>query len=316
MQKKETQSISPAEARPSDERALAYSLPLMDGERDDIMAAQRRYLEELHLPSDTSQYRFSGFEHLEQATNQAQKRFIEDDQSPIVIFTHLTPEEFQQHQDNLPGRVDYNSPLQLLILTILSLPHEVATREFDVLVRGKAQEKGVRRVLISRGSTCTDDRDRNKEADSSWSPSPRHLPPGRNTQWPSIAMEVAYSESRGKVKRDMEYWLNRSDDVRMGVTVDIKKSSGNIFITSWRRGAPVLPRTHMDPEPEQIQEIKILRGKAGQKPLVTGDNNLVVPFEDIMLRLPSIAQGEGDFIFTREELLEIAETIWEVMDTM
>lgn len=316
MQKKEgASSILQTEASPS-EHTLAYSLPLKEEGERNAMPEQNRYLEGLHLPLGTSQYRYSGFQHLEQATNQAYDRFLRDEQSPIVIFTNLAPAEFKQHQDNLPGRVDYNPSLQLLILTMVSLPHEVASRDFDVLVRGKAQERRVRRAVMSRGSTLTEGRDRSKEADSSWSPSPKYLPPGRSTQWPSVALEVAYSESREKVKRDMEYWVNGSADVRMGVTIDIKKQTGNIVISSWRRGAPTPPRTPTNPEPEMIQEIRIYRSNQNGKSYVTGDNNLVIPFEHMMLRKPNVDQGEGDFILTRGELLEIAETVWDVMDVM
>src|SRR5699024_4787998 len=195
------QSISP-EASAS-EHTLAYSLPLRESGRE-TMSEQGKYLEELHLPPDTSQYSYSGFQQLQQAVDQADERFRHHNRSPIVVFANLAPEEFQRCKDDLPGRVDYHCSLQLLIITMVSSPHEIAAEGFNELMRHKANERQVRRALVSKGSTRTDERDRKKEADKSWAPSRRNLPPERNTKWPSVAMEVAYSESRAKVKSDME----------------------------------------------------------------------------------------------------------------
>ncbi|PGH27588.1 hypothetical protein AJ80_00830 [Polytolypa hystricis UAMH7299] len=256
---------------------------------------RRRFLEDLHLPPDTSEY--AGLQCLEEAMDQAYRRFTEDLQSPFVIFANLPPDEFEKHGENFPGRVDYSATLQLLILTMVSLPHEVAASDVDNRMYDKAKNIGIRRTLTFRRCTCTGN-DRKKQADCSWMP--RHRPPGRTAQWPSVALEVAYSESRDKVKKDMEYWLNQSDDVQMAISFEIKRRNGNIFITAWK----------------PIQEIKICRAKVGQRPYVTGDNNLIIPFPYIMLRNPNSDQGEHDLVFTRKDLLEIADDVWDAMDNM
>ncbi|PGH11385.1 hypothetical protein AJ79_04886 [Helicocarpus griseus UAMH5409] len=185
-------------------------------------------------------------------------------------------------------------------LKYLDLPtNTTAAWEFGNLVVEKAEESGVSRVLVFfKGSTLTHTPERQKQCDASWIP--RELPTGRAKHWPSVALEAGYSESQAKLRRDMEFWLNRScNEVQMGITVDIKRPSGKIFFTTWRRGTPVPPRT-------------AARGKNGEQETISGDENITVPFSAIMLR--DRAEGETDFILTREELLEVAEKVWFAMD--
>lgn len=68
-------------------------------------------------------------------------------------------------------------------------------------------------------------------------------------------------------------------------------------------------------EPVVIEEIKINRPAKGsdQEPHVTGPNSLTIPFKNIMLRDADRDQGEGDFEFTRQDLLRIAGQVWKAM---
>ncbi|OAX79724.1 hypothetical protein ACJ72_05909 [Emergomyces africanus] len=295
------------------EHSLARSLHSRESGKvtGKLSLQSRSFLKQLHLPPDVSEYEYSDLCHLQEVTGQAYNHFIANSsQSPFVIFTNLPVDDFEQHEDNFCGRVDYNPNLQLLVLTMVSFPHEVAAGVFERLVDDRANESGVRRILLPRGSTRTDTPDRRKQADKSWIP--RELPAGRTTQWPSVAVEVGYSETREKLKSDMKFWLNSNNEVRMALSIDIKRPSGTIFITAWKRGAPIPPTMSFNPEPQATQEIKIERAKAGQKPHVTGDSNLIIPFEHIMLRKPG--QGEVDFVISQEDLLELAEAVWFAMN--
>ncbi|PGG98072.1 hypothetical protein AJ80_09590 [Polytolypa hystricis UAMH7299] len=98
----------------------------------------------------------------------------------------------------------------------------------------------------------------------------------------------------------------------LAITIDIKQPSGNIYITAWKRGA-IQTRLHPNPEPRAIQEIKIFRSSHPQ-PILTG-GDLVIPFHQIMLRNPT-GPREGAFIFTKDDLWELAEGVWDAMDRM
>jgi hypothetical protein len=132
-------------------------------------------------------------------------------------------------------------------------------------------------------------------------------------------LEVAFSESEEQVKQDMAWWLNGSKgEVLMAISMDIKRPSGNIYITTWEPEAMAMAtRRHPSPEPIISQEIKIYRGQNGRPPEVrpSPNSSLVIPFHSMMLRKP-VGQSEGDFVFTGEDLLEIAERVWRAMDRM
>ena len=111
---------------------------------------------------------------------------------------------------------------------------------------------------------------RTKQANASWAPKVKE-----GYEQASVALEVGFSETSAKLKKDTEFWLNDSErDVRMVLTIDIKRQSGSITITSWRRGSskvpPPRPRDH--PEPVVVQEVKIERPAkdSEQEPFVTG----------------------------------------------
>lgn len=130
--------------------------------------------------------------------------------------------------------------------------------------------------------------------------------------WPTVALEVACSETSAKLKRDMTWWINKSKgDVRLGISIDIKRPNDNFYIIAWEQGAQPTVQNPW-PEPRQTQTIRINRGQNGQPATLNG-NNLVIPFRHLMLRDPG--PGEHDLVFTREELLDLAEATWDEMDT-
>lgn len=101
----------------------------------------------------------------------------------------------------------------------------------------------------------------------------------------------------------------------MAITIEIKRPSGNITVTPWSRGSStsmVLRRAPTGPQPVVVEETKINRPREGsnEKPRITGSGSLTIPFEDMMLRDADTTHGEGDFVFTREDLLEIADKVW------
>ncbi|EFQ98958.1 hypothetical protein MGYG_01970 [Nannizzia gypsea CBS 118893] len=263
------------------------------------------------LPQDTNEYRYLGQEHAEMIVKREYTRFVEEHKSPYVIFTHVPPSEIDMIDNRSLGKLDYHHSLRILLANMPCLPHEEALSLFGNLVLLKANKMQVDRLIRYRAATTTKTRERDKEGDISWAP--RWLPPGRSKQWPTVALEVGYSESREKIKHDIAWWLYSSNgDVLMAVSIDIKRTSGNIYITLWERG--VMPtRNHPNPDPKVVGEVKLFRGKNGRPARVEGAD-LVVPFKYILLRSPDRSQGEGDFTFTKAELLQLAETIWEDMD--
>lgn len=263
---------------------------------------RRKFLE--HLPPDTHEYTYPGAQGLEEIVSKEYNRFINHNRSPFVVFTDVPPDEVEDRED-FPGRVNYSASLQILILYMLSLPHKRCVEDFGIRLAMKAYSMGLYDDIVFRGATRTKTDDRAKQADRSWGP----CSPDPNALWPTVALEVAFSEPRNRVKTDMAIWLNQSNgEVRMAISIDIERGSGIIYITSWERGTPT--EQTPQPDPEEVQEIKIYPPQNFQQEHLSGDD-LVIPFKQVMLRDPG--NGESDFTFTEDELLGLGRKVWQAM---
>jgi hypothetical protein len=240
----------------------------------------------------------------------------------FIVLKHFPPETFAEHAEQLPGRCDYSPSLQILIITMPSQPHEAAASMFEVLIMTVAQEMKVNRLIAPCGATLVDTPGRSKQADRSW------MPRRQGRKFPTVALEVGFSETTAKLEKDIAWWINGSKgEVRMGITVDIKRGSGHIEIKSWTPafepplrdvyvtsgGRHVVDRRINDPlSPRMAQRILIKKGRDGSSPTIEG-GPLTVPFHTLLLNEPG--EGEGDFVLTAEMLLhDLAECVWDAIE--
>lgn len=96
----------------------------------------------------------------------------------------------------------------------------------------------------------------------------------------------------------------------MGITIDIRRGSGNIEIKSW---VPTMSfPQNASTAPQVTQRILMKRGGNGQKPTIQG-GDLIIPFQSLLLIEPR--EGEGDFVIAQDMLLyEFAELIWAAIE--
>lgn len=230
----------------------------------------------------------------------------------FAVIEGISPTVISAFEDHLPGRVDYLSPLHTLILKMPSHPHEEAASRFEFLVLERARQmKVVRRILCLAATRIKSDQ-RDKEADRAWKPRLQRA------EYPTVLLEVGISDTAAKLERDIGWWLDSTGGrAKLGITIDIKPTSGNIYIKSWvpaychprQVGARNVNQHH---PPQCTQIIKIKKGAKGQKPVVQG-GHLVIPFRDLLLTEPG--EGEHDFVFTGETLLyDVADPVWEAIE--
>lgn len=268
------------------------------------------------LPSDTPVYRYN--EQNEMDSLFPPPPLIEDF---TVVIKSFPPTKFNDLEEIFLGKTEYSIELQIIIITMASQPHEEAARGFEELFGSLARNMGVFRKISKLGSTRIAFHDRKKQADCSWRPA------FQARQFPTLALEVEYTETAAKLQSDMERWIQDSrGQVKMGITIDIKRTSSNIEIKSWVPTSTQPPvnvyitahqrrvvdrRVNQRPALEATQRILIKRGANGNHSIEGGD--LVIPFETLLLAQP--AKGEEDFVFTKEMLLhEWAELIWDAID--
>ncbi|KAF3385191.1 hypothetical protein F1880_001825 [Penicillium rolfsii] len=269
-----------------------------------------------HLPSDTPVYYYDENCAMETLIP---KYSVEDH---FVVLKQISSETFAEQEEQLPGRCDYSPSLQTLILTMPSQPHEAAADRFGHMIGKLASDMGVSRLIALRGATIVETPKREKQSDRSWAP--RHT----RREFPTVALEVGFSETTAKLEADIAWWINESKgEVRMGITVDIKRRSGDIEIKSWIPAFEPLPshvyitlggrrvvdrRTKNLPPPRMTQRILIKKGRDGSGPTIEG-GPLTVPFHTLLLKEPG--EGEGDFVFTADMLLhDLADEIWDAIE--
>ncbi|KAJ5890447.1 uncharacterized protein N7473_006675 [Penicillium subrubescens] len=271
-----------------------------------------------HLPSGTPVYYYN-----KQCAMETLSSACEDSVGDcFVVLKQFPPETFAEQEEQLPGRCDYSPSLQTLIITMPSPPHEAAASMFEQMITKVTQEMGVNRLIAPRGATLVETPGRSKQADRSWKPRRQ----GRN--FPTVALEVGFSQTTAKLEKDIAWWINESKgEVRMGITVDIKRKSGNIEIKSWspafepplshvyltKGGRHVFDRGINDlPSPRLTQRILIKEGRDGSGPTIEG-GPLTVPFHTLLLKEPG--EGEGDFVFTADMLLnDLADCVWDAIE--
>ncbi|EEH10801.1 predicted protein [Histoplasma capsulatum G186AR] len=82
-----------------------------------------------------------------------------------------------------------------------------ATEVFGYRIAAKADEMGIFDALAFKGGTRVKSPGREKQSGRSWAS--QDLPPRRSYQWPTVALEVAFSESRERVKQDVRMMLRQ-----------------------------------------------------------------------------------------------------------
>ncbi|QKX59379.1 uncharacterized protein TRUGW13939_06513 [Talaromyces rugulosus] len=269
-----------------------------------------------HLPPDTPVYCDHDYRDLETLPTPDS---IGDS---FVVVTDIAAELFDELDEQLPGLADYSPSLQLLIVKMRSLPHEEAAARLGAAIMQLASQMKLERRISLCGATRVDGPDRQKQADRSYKPA------RQRREWPTVAVEIDYSESRAKLEKDSIWWINASQgQVRQTITLDIKQGTGNIEIISRVPALSILPRQlavssrgrriftrpigHL-PIPRINHRITIKRGQGGANSTITG-GDLTIPFATMLLDQPG--EGEGDLVITADALLHrVAGPIWDAID--
>jgi hypothetical protein len=192
---------------------------------------------------------------------------------------------------------------RLLVATPESKTHSVAGTAFDRMVDRAAEDIGMDYEVVAMGRGCHTAEMGTKQPAMAWQP--EEIIPGRDNRWPSVVLEVVFSESdpRPKLQADLRYWFRAPppDTVRTVFILVINPRMDEIVIERWERtGADELP--HIE------QRAVIVRTETGENLTITG-SPLIIGFEDLFLRPPR-APEERDLKLNREKLQFIGERIW------
>ncbi|KAJ5676320.1 hypothetical protein N7536_012492 [Penicillium majusculum] len=121
-----------------------------------------------------------------------------------------------------------------------STVHEAAKGAFEALFALWAA-RDLNHPLIATGNASFQGTSNTEQAaDSGWRPG--YSTGGRETDWPTIAVEVVWTERRIQVEEDVKFWLTQSSGhVNVAVTVTVH-NWGRISVEEWASRVPFLAR--------------------------------------------------------------------------
>ncbi|KAJ5427545.1 hypothetical protein N7491_007987 [Penicillium cf. griseofulvum] len=236
---------------------------------------------ENYLPS-APKYEFKGVQDYQQILDQ---RVDEDGEcwgSEYTIFT-MDERSFLDFFLNSEERLldaweSYDPSINQLLVIMPTSVHEVATTGFQLKFEAWIRTKNGNYPLdCTMGQTVRGTSGKRKCADCSWTPA--HS--GLSLQYPSIAVEVAWSDTRKKVEDDMRFWLTQTEGkVNVALSITVQKR-GRIIVEEW--------------------------GIKGTR---------IVPVQTIEIRYTNAPRGKGDtdFVLTPGDMEDMAKRIWRFQD--
>ncbi|KAK2809063.1 hypothetical protein FQN50_004116 [Emmonsiellopsis sp. PD_5] len=206
------------------------------------------------------------------------------------------------------SRLAYDAVSNVLLVRLVSRPHEEATQRIDLRIIEEVSSMRLRDELHYFGASPVYAGGSGKQPDGSYLP--RTLPRGRTDTWPSIIIETAYSESAVKLRADAAWWLLASDgDVRLVITVHVSPQRRRIVTERWESELADNSRGGRSRRPQLLQSSIVER----QNNLPVASGPLTIPFDRLFLRSP-VPPQEHDLVYSPTELETIAHVIWESQD--
>ncbi|OQD60292.1 hypothetical protein PENPOL_c025G08100 [Penicillium polonicum] len=215
-----------------------------------------------------------------------------------MIETLLNPDNESSESTTLAkNRSSFDLDEELILIKMPTREHSSAIGAVDDAITGAIQPMGLFKSLIKYAKTTIQRQTRGKQPDQGWG---ARRPPHGCERTPSVVLEVAWSESDSKLNSDVRFWLAPADgNVKTCLTLRVDKRQPAIRIENWRR---------QKGRPHRVQMIQVT--KVSNHLTVTNDP-LIIPFEELFLRGPSIP-AERDIEISQQDLEVIAETIWDI----
>ncbi|QSS62110.1 hypothetical protein I7I51_04287 [Histoplasma capsulatum] len=216
-----------------------------------------------------------------------------------VVFKNVARDTMRDfsNQRHLGRIKDQSLTNHLLIINMPSGDHESAIRYFDKVLQRKLDEMRTDFSLEMKacGSKDVHGTTRTKIPDTSFRP--RLLPAARSDEWPSLVLEVGYSESASKLKKDASWWLTESQgEVRVVITLKVFRNH-RVHLEMWQfRDGAARPR------PVLTQEATVTKSASGY----SASAPMVIRFQDLLLRPPA-GNGECDIVLDRGDLEQMVK---------
>ena len=198
----------------------------------------------------------------------------------------------------------YLTDSKILLLTMVSKPHEVASRRFGSLLTLKLDKMNCFYKITPTGGATREMENWmgnvRKSPDESWGPS--------GSGYPTFVVESAVSESCWSLCRDAKIWLEHVDShITQVVTIKIHRTRPEIVFTVWKGASQDRDAPSQHP-PRAVVDQEIHVKLEDKRPMA--ERHISLSFEKIFERRPRPGTAEGDFIFSKRELGILASEVW------
>lgn len=228
--------------------------------------------------------------------------------SQYFVFLNVSKKIFNLYfadsNDNQFDADSYYHKEEAIVIKMISPMHETAHLVFFATLVAKLGDMKMEKKLQPIGASTTKTNGRDKEPDQSYRPI--SLPKGRSRQWPSVTVEVGFSESRTKLANDARWWLTESAGyVKSIITIFIRKVRKEITFEVWS----LVPGPN-GMFPRVTYRTVLCQEKDGDNIEMSNEVAMTIPFESLFLRL---AEGpiERDVEFEKDDLKYIADRVWD-----
>ncbi|EEP77317.1 predicted protein [Uncinocarpus reesii 1704] len=280
------------------------------------------------LPADTPVYQYRGTTEMKRTIDcewqclqdslaecrNVHQQSLSHVKSELIVYSGVSSDIFSREIDpeSAPdspigkARIDFWVDLELLILTMLTRPHEAPRALFGVIIFDKLKHMGLnpRRTLQIAGASRVATESRRKEPDCSYLP--KSLPDGRSDKWPSLIVEVGFTESARKLEMDAKWWLQASNgDVGLAITITVNARDRSIVLKTWENGpGDTGPQSAL---PRATQTVSVLGSIDPENPVVR-NGPFLIPFQKLLLR--DSVDSEGDIALNEEDLTNLSVQLW------
>jgi len=229
------------------------------------------------------------------------------------IMKHIDDREYKG------VRYEWHGDLELLIVKAVTKAHENAAGNFANEITIAAAAMGVPRIErepTGAGRCQAPGGSPAKEPD--WSMTNANVRGLTPDDFPTIVIEVGYSESLRKLRNDARLWFSMSNnDVQIVILIAVKRQHNQIIFEKWTVGPIAAGRRstrHTSLQvPRAEQAITITRTPTPPHTcaITSGTAPLTLEFNRLFLRPP--VGGEHDVVYTAAVLVEIAEAIFRAL---
>ncbi|OKL55854.1 hypothetical protein UA08_08884 [Talaromyces atroroseus] len=252
------------------------------------------------------QYEYHNAENFLSVLDKEYERFEADNtRSQYIVFHRVTSRLFDQDllfpENRLLTFESYFPTLEILLVKMENERHGVASRKFGHMLVVQLSHMNNDRLdngLMPVGTAHFQTTDRIKRAHDSFRP--RRFGSSRTRHWPSLVLEVGFSEPYRKLKEDAKWWLTSSnDEVKSVVVISLNQRYREIVVEKWiNRGQPT------------VEYRTVISQEAGRKKINISNNQpLIIRFDDLFLRPAN--HNEHNITFSTDNWKEFADVVWE-----